>query len=581
MRRREFLKATAAAGVGLTLHFGIPLGRAARGVEAASAFDPNTTLTITPDGIITVHITKAEMGQGVGTALSQIVAEELEADWKDVRIDYPINDPKYGPMGTGGSRSVNTGFDTLSRAGAAARIMLIEAAAKHWGVPPDECRAEWSIVRHLPTGRQLSYGAIVARVPITATMSPDDLKKITLKKPGEYKVIGHWLPRLDIPEKTNGRARYGIDMFLPGMLYAKVAYPPTREGARHTAVDDSLAKRVKGYVKTVVTPDVVAVVADSYEVAVKARDALKVAWDSGPKANVSTASILQDYERKAQTDPGKPFVQIGNMPGAMGEAAKKYTATYRTDFLAHAQMEPMNCLARYANGEYDFYTGTQLQTRIAGVLSKKLDVPPTSIRFHQQYLGGGFGRRLEEDIVLEAALIAREAGRPIKLIRSREEDLRRGYYRSLTLQTLAAGLDGSGRITAWEHAVVTAYPRARWGLLDATGIDPFSMNGSDHVYDIPNQLVRAIHAEHGISVGYWRSVAPSYTFFALESFLDELANLQKVDPVQLRLGMLSKQPRLANVVKLAADRAGWGSPLPSNVGRGIACASAQEQKTAT
>src|SRR5438034_4607149 len=251
LSRRDFLKTTAVAGAGLSLIFTTP-GAGAREASAAAAFEPNATLTITPDGIITVHITKAEMGQGVGTALAQIVAEELEADWKDIRIDYPINDPKYGLMLTGGSWSVNWTFDSLSRAGAGARMLLIEAAAKQMGVTPADCVAEDSRVRHLPTGRAMSYGEIVAKVPITRTLSEDDLKKLELKKPGQYKIVGKWIQRLDIPEKTNGRAKFGIDTFLPNMVYAKVAYPPTREGSKHKSVDDSGAKRVKGYIRTVV-----------------------------------------------------------------------------------------------------------------------------------------------------------------------------------------------------------------------------------------------------------------------------------------------------------------------------------------
>src|SRR5215467_3967764 len=279
LSRRTFIASTAVAAAGLTLRFTLhdPLGPDP--AEAASAYDPNTSLTITPDGIVTVHIMKAEMGQGVGTALAQIVAEELEADWKDVRIDYPIAADKYGLMLTGGSWSVNWTFDSLSRAGAAARLALVDAAATTWNVPAADCVAEGGVVRHLPSGRSLSYGEIVKRVPITKTFSEDDLKKITLKKPAEYRVVGRWTPRLDIPEKVNGKAKFGIDTFLPGMVYAKVAYPPTREGAKATAVDDSAAKKVRGYIATVQTPALVAVVADSYENAVKARDAMKITWD--------------------------------------------------------------------------------------------------------------------------------------------------------------------------------------------------------------------------------------------------------------------------------------------------------------
>jgi isoquinoline 1-oxidoreductase beta subunit len=580
--RRQFLQTSAATGVGMTLwfRFGDGLGTA----RAASAYDPNASMTITPDGLITVHITKSEMGQGVGTALSQIVAEELEADWKDIRVDYPTSDPKLGLMITGGSWSVNWTFDTLSRAGAAARMSLVDAAAQRWKVPAEECVASRSMVRHLPTGRVISYGDIVAKAPITKTFSEDDLKKITLKKPGEYKVVGQWIQRIDIPEKTNGKAKFGIDAFVANMVYAKVAYPPTREGGKHTAVDDSQAKKVKGWVKTIANDQLVAVVATSYESAVKARDALKITWAPGPNTGVSTETIFRDFAAKAKDGTGAiEWNKAGDAKAALAGAARVHEATYTTDYVAHMQMEPMNCLARFEGGVYDLYTGSQFQTLAMGTLSAVLKTDQKNVRIHQHYLGGGFGRRLDPDIILEAAIIAREAGRPVKLIRSREEDLRRDFYRSATLQTVRAGLDASGKVVAWDNVIVATHPGNRWGpdFVDKQGLDQFALNGADHVYSIPNQSVRAIRTETGISVGYVRAVAPNYTFFAVETFIDELAGLSKTDPLAFRLAMLGDQPRLANVLKIAAQRAGWGTPLPANTGRGLACVSAQEKKTPT
>jgi isoquinoline 1-oxidoreductase subunit beta len=580
LSRRAFLSITTVAGVGLTLR--IPL--VDKAAEAAAAWDPNTALTITPDGIVTVHITKAEMGQGVGTALAQIVAEELEVEWKDVRIDYPTADPKFGLMLTGGSWSVNWTFDTLSRAGAAARLALVDAAANHWKVNAADCVAERGVVRHLPSGRSIRYGEIVAKVPITRTFTEDDLKKLTLKKPGEYRLVGQWVQRLDIPEKTNGRAKFGLDTFLPKMVYAKVAYPPTREGGKHTAVDDSAAKKVKGYVATVNLPQLVAVVATSYEAAVKARDALKVTWDPGPNVGVSTETIFASFA-KAKDDPGAAaWHEQGDVKAAMAGAGKRHEATYTTDYVAHMQMEPMNCVAHVdPDGTYHIYTGSQFQTFAVGTLAAVLKVDAAKIRLHQHYLGGGFGRRLEPDIMLETALIAREVKRPVKLIRSREEDLRRDFYRSATLQVVKAGLDADGKVVAWENTLVASHPGKRWGpdFVDKKGLDQFALNGADHVYDIPNQVVRAVPVETGISVGYVRAVAPNYTFFAVETFMDELAKLAGKDPLEYRLSMLGGAPRLARVLKLAAEKAGWGSPLPPNTGRGVACVSAQEKKTPT
>src|SRR5882762_3854172 len=368
--RRDFLKASA-AGAGFVLTFRIA-GGAMSAAEAAGAWEPNTVFTIDPSGIITVHITKAEMGQGVGTALAQIVAEELEADWRDVRIDYPTSDPKYGLMLTGGSWSVNWTFDALSRAGAAARLALIDAAAKSWDVSPADCVAERGMIRHMPTGRSLRYGEIVAKVPITKTFTEDELKQITLKKPADYRVVGQWIPRLDIPDKVTGKAKFGMDTFLPNMVYAKVVYPPVREGATRTGVDDSAAKRVKGYVATVTLPQLVAVVATSYEAAVKARDALKVTWDPGPNANVSTESILAKFTQAKDDPNAAAWHEQGDVKAAMSGAARRHEATYTTDYVAHMQMEPMNCVVRFADGVYDVYTGSQFQTFAVGTLAATL-----------------------------------------------------------------------------------------------------------------------------------------------------------------------------------------------------------------
>jgi isoquinoline 1-oxidoreductase len=562
LSRRDFLAAGAA---GLTLAFVVP-GRAPV-AGAASAFEPNAWLTIGPDGAVTVHITKAEMGQGIGTALAQIVAEELEADWKDIRVDYPLNDPKYGPMFTGGSRSIFDSFEVLSRAGAAARIMLIDAAATRWAVDPADCLAERGVVRHRQTGRSISFGELVGRVPITKTLTADELKAISLKKPGQYTLIGKSMRRFDIPEKLDGRAKFAIDVFLPGMAYAKVAYPPTREGGKHRAVDDSAARQVTGHLKTVVTDDLVAVVAETYEAAVAARDALRITWELGPHAGVGTAGIFHEYERKARQEAGQRWVDLGDVRAALARATATHTATYTTDFVVHAQMEPLVAVVQYENGVYEIFTGTQSQARMLRELAERLKVDRSKIRIHQHYLGGGFGRHIDGDVELEAALIAREAGRPVKLIRSREEDLTRGFYRTPTLQVVRAGLDAGGTVTAWDHAIVASVAsRRRRGEPRS----PLEIRGADHPYEVPNRSARSIPGDFGLPTGFYRAVEVGYTTFAIETFLDELAHHAKVDPLQFRVSMLGKTPRLANVLRLAAARAGWGTPLPSGVGRGIA-----------
>jgi len=556
--RRFFL-----AGAGLTLAFALP---GARPIGAAMAFEPNTWLTIAPDGVTTVHIAVAEMGQGVGTAWAQMVAEELEVDWKDVRIDYPVlGDPKYGRMQTSGSQSVSGWFDTLSRAGAAARLMLVDAAAKHWSVDAADCVSERGAVRHPASARSLSYGELVTRVPITKTLTPDELKAIPLKRTDRYRLIGRPVPRLDIPEKVDGRAVYGIDVFLPGMAYAKVAYPPTRNGGKHRAVDDTAARAVKGHLQTIVTNDLVAIVAETYEAAVAAREALSITWDLGPRAGVDSTSILADYERRIGQAGGTSFVGVGDAAAAMRGATRTHAARYLTDFAMQAPMEPMNCVARWVDDRCELFTGTQSYARALRLLSARLGIPPAKIRIHQHYLGGGFGQRLEAHVLLEAALVARAAGRPIKLIRSREEDFGRGSPRPLTLHGMKAGLDAAGKIVAWEH-VVAAKPFAPPGPTAWT-----TVTGSRTAYDFPNQSVRVIDVDHGISVGSYRSIAAGYTSFAVEAFVDEIAKLTGTDPLAFRIAMLQGQPRLANVLKLAASRAGWGAPSPPDVGRGIAC----------
>ena len=478
-----------------------------------------------------------------------------------------MNDPKYGIMNTGGSRSIYDTFDGLSRAGAAARIMLVDAAAAHWRVAASDCTAERGRVRHPATGRSISYGELVGQVPITKTVTADELKAIPLKKPGQYALIGRSMPRFDIPEKVDGRAKFAIDVFLPGMVYAKVAYPPTREGGKHTAVDDTAARTVKGHLKTIVLDDLVAVVAETYEAAVEARDALKITWDPGPHTRVSTAGIFQEYERKGRQESGTRRVTAGDVTAAMARAAATHTAAYTTDFAVHAQMEPLAAVARHENGVLDVFTGTQSQTRLTSRLSAALKVDGSRIRIHQQYLGGGFGRLIEWDIELEAALIAREAGRPVKLIRSREEDLTRGFYRTPTLQIVTAALDAGGTVTAWDHALVHSLSSRQRLVPENLALE---IRGADHLYEIPNRSVRAIRGEFGLPAGFYRAVEVGYTVFAVETFLDELAHLAKIDALRMRLAMLGKTPRLADVLRLAASRAGWGTPLPPGVGRGIA-----------
>src|SRR5229473_4251437 len=419
VNRRQFLVGSMATGAGLTCGFSLLptlIGGAGEAL-AAGNFSPTVWYTIDRGGIITVHITKSEMGQHVGTALAQAVAEELEADWKDIRIDYPDPAERWGLMVTGGSWSVNNNFDTLSRCGAAGRMALIEGGAKAMGVPEGECRAASSRVVH-KSGKSISYADLVSSGKVDKTFSPDDLKKIQLKKAADYKIVGKPVPALDIPAKTNGTARYGMDMFVPGMAYAKIARPSVRYGAKATNVDDSEAKNIPGYQQFVSVADptgtathYVMAIADSYPAAMAAANALKIEWDLGPNAGVSSDGILE-HAKQLTADPAKglSFWDIGDAGKALAGAATKLEAEYVTPLAIHAPLEPMNCVAFERDGTWHIYSGSQFQTRSGPLVAAAVGAKPEQVLIHQVYLGGGFGRRLEADAMVPAALAAKAVG---------------------------------------------------------------------------------------------------------------------------------------------------------------------------
>jgi isoquinoline 1-oxidoreductase subunit beta len=616
VNRRQFLIGSMAAGAGLTAGFSIlpqVMGSAGEAL-AAGNFSPTVWYTIDRGGIVTVHITKSEMGQHVGTALAQAVAEELEVDWRDIRIDYPDPDAKWGLMVTGGSWSVNTTFDTLSRCGAAGRMALIEAGAKVMGVPPSECHAANSRVIH-KSGKSVSYAELVAAGKVDKVYTPDDLKTITLKKASEYKVVGKPIPALDIPAKTNGTAKYGMDMFVPGMVYAKIARPPVRYGAKPNNVDDSEAKKVPGYQQFVSAPDptgtataYVIAIADNYPAAMAAARALKIDWDLGPNKDVSSDGLLKHaQELTADSSKGLSFWNIGDASGAMAGAAAKIEAEYVTPLAVHAPMEPMNCVAFERDGTWHLYSGSQFQTRSGPLVAAAVGAKPEQVLIHQVYLGGGFGRRLEADAMVPAVLASKAVGKPVKLIYSREEDVQNDFFRTLTYQKLTGGLDANGRLVALNQDVCSAWATKRWGieafLNDSTDkkgkLDAFSVNGADSWYTIPNHHVRAIEndiAQSATPSGQFRSVAPAWTFWAVESFMDELAHKAKKDPVEFRLAMLDAAgpnagsapnsvggaKRIANVIKVVVEKSGYGKKkLPKGQAMGIAAVSSQERTTPT
>jgi isoquinoline 1-oxidoreductase subunit beta len=612
LKRRSFLIGASATG----LAFGYVAMNGVTGLGdalAANSFGPTTWYSIAPDGKVTVMVGKGEMGQHVSSAMAQIVAEELEADWRMMQIALPDNDPKYndpvlGALLTGGSWSVRMNFDAMSRAGAAGRITLIEAGAAMMGVPAAECRASNSQVIHSKTGRKVSYGNIVTAGRASKVWTPDELKAIKLKTPDQYMLIGQSVPQLDVPSKAYGTAKYGIDAMVPGMLYGKPVVPPVRYGATVKSVDESDAKKVKGFVKAVTLDDKTATtsgwvvaVATTYEGAKKAAEALKIAYDNGPYAKVSDQTLIDEAKKlQASDSSGQLFVNAGDSTAAIAGAAKVLEAEYLTSINVHAPLEPMNALAYEKDGVWHVHTGNQFATRTGGIAAGALGVDPKHVVLHQYFMGGGFGRRLDADMVVPAVLAAKAVGKPVKVIYAREDDMAMDFTRPLTYQKVKAGLDADGKLVGLQHDVVCAWPTARWGIpefltpsVDKKGpLDGFTVNGADFWYTVPNHKVRAILnelAQKATPSGQLRSVAPGWTFWAVESMLDELAHAAGKDPVDFRLAMLDGAganaggaKRLANALRTAVGRSGYGAvSLPKNSGIGIACVSAQERATAT
>ncbi|HYX04255.1 MAG TPA: molybdopterin cofactor-binding domain-containing protein, partial [Reyranella sp.] len=510
LNRRTFLVGSTAAG----LAFGyVAASGLSDALAAPGKFEPTIWYSIAPDGKVTVMVGKAEMGQHVSSAMAQIVAEELEADWRLMNIQLVDNDPKYndpvlGALITGGSWSVRMNFDTMSRAGAAGRIALIEAGAAMMGVPAAECRASNSQVIHSKTGKKVSYAKIVAEGKANKAWTADELKAIKLKTPGQYTLVGQSVPQLDVPAKINGTAKYGIDAVAPGMVYGKPVVPPVRYGAKVTALDDSAAKKVPGFIRAVTLDDKtgttsgwVVVVANSYPAAKKAAEVLKVSYDKGPYANVSDKTLIDEAKRLQQGEgSGQLFVKKGDHNAAIAGAAKVLEAEYFTSIDIHAPLEPMNALAYEKDGIWHVHTGNQFASRSGGIAAGALGVDPKHVVLHQYYLGGGFGRRLDADMVIPAVLASKAVGKPVKLIYAREDDMQMDFTRPLTYQKVKAGLDANGNLVGFAHDVVCAWPTARWGIpefltpaVDKKGpLDSFTVNGADFWYTVPNHQVRAI-----------------------------------------------------------------------------------------
>jgi isoquinoline 1-oxidoreductase beta subunit len=575
MERRDFLKATVAASGGLLIGFRFP-GFSALASErrAAETFMPNAFVRIGTDDRVTVIVNHSEMGQGVYTSLPMLLAEELDADWTKVGfepapVDAKYNHPAFGMQMTGGSSSVWSGLEQFRQAGAAARAMLIAAAAQQWNVDASACRTESGAVLN-GTNRKLTYGHLAAAA---AKLTPPE--HVQLKDPKTFKLIGKPIKRLDTPEKLNGKAEFGIDVKLPNMLTAAVARPPIF-GAKMKTFDDAKARSMPGVRKIVAIPDGVAVIADTFWQAKVARDGLRIEWDEGSMHDFDTAKMMQDFRERAKS-PGTSVRKDGDAEGALASAAKKIEAVYEVPYLSHLMMEPLNCTVDLRPDGCEVWTGSQFQTIDRANAAKIAGLPPEKVQLHTTFLGGGFGRRAnpQSDFVVEAVHVARAAGVPVKVIWTREDDMAGGWYRPAFLHAIAGGVDASGNAVSWRsrlvgQSIMAGTPFAAM-MMKGKAYDPASVEGVDDLpYSIPNIAVESHQAEINVPVQWWRSVGHSHTAFAVESFVDELAALAQKDPYQYRRTLLQKQPRYLGVLDLAAQKAGWDKPLPKGMGRGVA-----------
>jgi isoquinoline 1-oxidoreductase beta subunit len=558
--RRSFLKVSTTAAGGLMLGFYLPEESPVRAQAKAARAKLNAYIYIGSDDTITFMIPKSEMGQGTATSLPMLLAEELECDWKKVHTEFPGVDPAFGPvMGTYGSLSIRTLWTPVRKAGAAAREMLIEAAAKQWSVDTSRCRAENGAIINTATNARASYGSLAeAASKLTPPSNP------SLKDPKQFHLIGTSPKRLDTPAKINGTASFGIDVRRPGMLYAVLLRCPVF-GGKVASFDATKAKGVAGVKQVVQISNGIAVVADNTWSAMEGRKLLDVKWDEGPRALNSTASLRKLFADMA-AKPGAVARKEGDSEAAMAGAARKIEAVYEAPYLSHAPMEPLNCVAEVRPDRCEIWASTQIQTSARDIGAMITGLPKEKVEVHTQYLGGGFGRRGGADFIGEAVEVAKAVGAPVKLTWTRDDDLQHDTYRPGSYTKFTAALGPDGWPVAWNARVAC---QSFQGLQN--GVDRAAVEGvADIHYAVPNILIDYHNPDTGIPCSYWRSVGYSQNTFFTESFVDEVAAASGKDPVEFRRKLLEKTPRLLGVLNLAAEKAAWTKPLPAGRFRGVA-----------
>jgi isoquinoline 1-oxidoreductase beta subunit len=568
--RRMFIKTAAATSGGFVIALYLPgCSNVEKALPArAAVVSPNAWLRIDTDGTIRFLCDRSEMGQGVYTALPMLFAEELGVPVESIKVEFAPPGPEYvngmlGLQGTGASTSIRDAWDKLRLAAAEARERLVSAAAQQWGVDRAKLRVEQGTIVS-DSGQRATYGALAE---VAASMPKVD--KVSLKPASAFTVIGKAHKRLDTPSKVDGSAIYGIDVRLPGMLYASLAQSPTLGGSVKS-FDDAAAKTMPGVRHILQTSSGIVVVADSWWQALKARDKVTVQWDPGPNAALDNAAIYKGLESVVDQQ-GKSVRNDGDADAALKAAAKRLDAVYELPMLAHSTLEPQNCTVEFKDGACHVHAPTQVQGMVQAAAAKAAGLPPEKVFVHTTMLGGGFGRRLDVDFVPAAVEAAKAAGKPVKLLWTRPDDTTHDVYRPPARDTVSAGFDAKGQLTAWKLHLVGPSITSRWApSVVEKMVDPFAVEGAQNFpYDVPNVSVDFLQHEIGIAVGYWRSVSHALNCFVVESFMDELAKEAKKDPFEFRRDLLGKQPRYKNVLELAAGKAGWGKP-PAGRHLGIA-----------